>query len=301
MLLLKGTVNRLNISLKSKISISMRNRSEGWAYAKNSGHENESLAEALLVHDSEYQHSFVKRLGHEGTTIVRIDTGGINETNVESVLGGTTKTKTDIHILLSDGAQVNISLKKSWGGQVYLISIDHFIHGYETQFQTTIPDNVKRAIELFWGSANDVPEIVANYGFAKAYKTRKHRLTADTLRAYNPMLHNALLNWFKENVGNLSRFCFTMGLAADPREHADFVWYKNELGDEGEDFDYLIPTADLSQISGNNTDLVVYGNRSHGTTIQLPFGFVQWHSPTKVIPGCLQFHHKLESIINILK
>lgn len=301
MYLPRDTGSPSSISSNSITATIMRNRSEGWAYAKNSGHENESLAEALLVHDSEYQRNFVKRLGHEGTTITKIDTGGINETNVPSVLGGTTKTKTDIHVYLSDGTQVNISLKKSWGGQVYLISIEHFITGYETQFKTVIPDNVKRAIELFWGSADDVPAIVAKYGCVKSYETRKHRLTADTLKLYDDKLYDALINWFKANVGNLSRFCFTMGLASDSCEHADFVWYKNELGDEGDDFDYLISTEYLSQVSEANANLVVYGNRSHGTTIQLPFGFVQWHSPTKVIPGCIQFHHKLVSIIDIIK
>lgn len=44
-----------------------------------------------------------------------------------------------------------------------------------------------------------------------------------------------------------------------------------------------------------------YGTRTGGSTIQLPFGFVQWHSPKKIIPGEIQFHHKYNEIINFLK
>lgn len=40
----------------------------------------------------------------------------------------------------------------------------------------------------------------------------------------------------------------------------------------------------------------MYGTRNGGSTIQLPFGFVQWHSPRKIIPGNLQFHHSYKKI-----
>ena len=28
----------------------------------------------------------------------------------------------------------------------------------------------------------------------------------------------------------------------------------------------------------------------------IDIAFVQWHSPTKVIPGCIQFHHQFKKI-----
>ena len=43
-----------------------------------------------------------------------------------------------------------------------------------------------------------------------------------------------------------------------------------------------------------------YGNKTGGSTIQLPFGMVQWHSPTKKIPGDMQFHHSYEKIMELL-
>ena len=52
-------------------------------------------------------------------------------------------------------------------------------------------------------------------------------------------------------------------------------------------------TAMLEKHASDGTE---YGNVGGGTTIQLPFGFVQWHSPTKKIPGDMQFHHNHEKI-----
>ena len=93
-----------------------RDRSSGWQYAKLSGHENESDVENLFS-DSKYCHEFSKRLGIG--KIKSASVGGLCETDVPSVLGDKTKSKTDLQLLLEDGSTVNISIKKSWGGSVY--------------------------------------------------------------------------------------------------------------------------------------------------------------------------------------
>lgn len=41
--------------------------------------------------------------------------------------------------------------------------------------------------------------------------------------------------------------------------------------------------------------MTFYGYKNGGTTIQLPFGFVQWHQSS------MQFHHSFDKIRNILK
>jgi len=38
-----------------------------------------------------------------------------------------------------------------------------------------------------------------------------------------------------------------------------------------------------------------------GSTIQLPFGFVRWHSPSKTIPGQMQFHHSFSKISQLFE
>lgn len=272
-----------------------RNRAEGWKHAKLSGHENEELVKSLFSDIGAFQSNFLKRLGKESCKIVNVDVGGLKEKNVPSVLGGTTKSKTDLRVYLDDGTVLKISIKKSLGGQVYLIPIKHFIDGFEALYKKVIPDNVKRAIGLYWGSADDTLDIVEKFGTFKKYEYHKNRAVADTIKNYNEDLYNDLLTWFKLNTHDLFDFCFSRGLAKNEENWANVVWYINKLGEN--DVDELFLIDDLSNYfaSEAHTD-TFYGKVNGGSTIQLAFGFVQWHSPTKTIPGCIQFHHDYRKI-----
>lgn len=273
-----------------------RNRATGWKHAKLSGHENESTIEKMIENDKEYQHSFLEKLGKPTATIKHIHVGGLCETDVECVFQGEkTKSKTDMQVVLDDNTRYNISIKKSLGGQVYLISDSRFMRGYEKQYNCVIPSKVKRAIQLFWGSADDTQQIINEFGTQKKYENHKHRLVADSIKIYDKSLYDELLAWFTNNVTNLVDFCFSKGLAKNPNDWANIIWYKNELGENTVDRIFSIEemSSFLAKNAAQNTE---YGTRGGGTTIQLPFGFVQWHSPTKVIPGCMQFHHSYEKI-----
>lgn len=278
-----------------------RDRASGWKHAKLTGHENESTIEYLMETSPEYQKMFLSKVGKEGTAITHIDVGGLCEKDVECVFPGEkTKSKTDMHIFLNDGSKYNISIKKSLGGQVYLITDSRFIAGFEAQYKKTIPEDVKRAIQLFWGSAADTVALIDTYGTQKKYEYHKNRLVADTLYAYNKSLYHILIDWFIENCYDLVDFCFSKGLAKNESDWANVIWYKNELGENSVNAIFTISEMcdALQKIASETTE---YGNRGGGTTIQLPFGFVQWHSPTKVIPGCIQFHHNYEKIRDALK
>ena len=271
-----------------------RNRSEGWKHAKLSGHENEGCIEYLLVNDSAFASQFLERIGRMGLSIKSVSGGGLSESHVPSVLGGRTKSKSDMYMVLSDSDTVRFSLKKSWGGQVYLVTIENFIAAYEKHYGT-IPDLVKRAIGLYWGSESDVCEIVKKYGGRyRNYELRKNRLVAETMNAYDQKLSQCLIDWFKSNIGNVTDMCFARGAASRFSDWAQFVWYKNELGEDS--LDDVFRIDEISLKSQEAAELVRFGNRIGGSTIQLPFGFVQWHSPNKQIPGCLQFHHVYQSI-----
>ncbi len=74
------------------------------------------------------------------------------------------------------------------------------------------------------------------------------------------------------------------------------LWYKNELSEN--DLDDLFLIDEIKKKLPKNAE---FGNRNGGTTIQLPFGFVQWHSPTKVIPGSIQFHHNYIKIKELME
>ena len=109
--------------------------------------------------------------------------------------------------------------------------------------------------------------------------------------AYDSDLCDALLQWFNDNIKDIFSFCFATGLVSDESEWANIVWYRNELAEN--DMDDMFNVDDVRERLMPTAE---YGTRTGGSTIQLPFGFVQWHSPTKVIPGCMQFHHNFEKI-----
>lgn len=273
-----------------------RNRSEGWTHAKISGHENEEDVEQLIQH-YDFRKHLEARL--RIPPIVQATVGGICETDVPSVLGDLTKSKTDLKLVLEDGRTVNVSIKKSWGGQVYLIGVDRFIAGFEKHFNKTIPDDVKEALHLFFFGHPNIESILQDPNItgdlsAKAlhYVKKRSRLTETLLRRYNSGMADSLLAWFDENKGHLADFCFSKGLAANKEDWADYVWYINLLGED--DFDDIYPIKEIVDAVDSSSDKVFYGNRRGGTTIQLPFGFVQWHLEQ------IQFHHGLGKLFEII-
>ena len=274
-----------------------RNRAEGWKHAKLSGHENEALVEAVTEKDGSLQERILSCGKKQGIEVVKIDFGGLKETDVDCILGGKTKSKTDMHLYLKDNSSINISIKKSAGGQVFLIGVDRFIEGFEKQFKKVIPVNVKRAISLYWGTASDTKTIAEEYGGANiAYELRKHRIVKETLDRYDSALSKALIDWFNDNILEIFDFCFSMGLATNESDWANIIWYRNELVENDMDDLYYI-----EDIKKKLTQTAEYGNKTGGSTIQLPFGFVQWHSPRKIIPGCMQFHHSYEKIKKLMQ
>lgn len=272
-----------------------RNRAQGWQHAKLTGHQNERLIAELTENDKLVQERLLSCAHLSGVAIESVEYGGLCESDVECILGGRTKSKTDMWLHLSDGNRLNVSIKKDEGGQVFLIGIDRFLDGFQRQYGKAIPDVVRRAITLYFGSAPDTVQIVERYGGKnKDLELRKHRLVADTLKAYNEELYYILLQWINENIFELFDFCFARGLAANPQDWAQIVWYKNMVGENP--FDTMIYLPDLR---GRVPQTAEYGTRNGGSTIQLPFGFVQWHSPRKVIPGNLQFHHDYSKVIKL--
>ncbi len=142
-----------------------RDRASGWKHAKLTGHKNEDLIKDLLDSDSEYASDFLRRIGCYYKGLVDTSIGGLHETNVESVIPGArkTKSKTDLKLFFDDGTHANISIKKSLSGQVYFVRAGLFIECFERQFNKTIPDDVIRAIDLFWAEADDAVAIIERF------------------------------------------------------------------------------------------------------------------------------------------
>lgn len=275
------------------------NRASGWKKAKITGHLNEHLAKKRLDEDAIYRNDFMKCIGYNSETIKNITVGGLHEKEVPSVLGKKTKSKTDMKVFCNSGKIITFSIKKSLKGQVYLVSAKNFIDAYEKQFKEKIPAEVTRAIKLFWSDDDGTKKIIEKYGDKSndnSYNLQiKHKsLNATTLKKYNKELHSALLNWFINHAYNITKFVFTMGAAENSSEWSDFIWYINALGENGTDEIFKIEDI-CSSVKRVAVKETYYGTKNGGTTIQLPFGFVQWHQ------NRMQFHHCYEKISNLLK
>lgn len=264
-----------------------RNRSEGWSHAKKSGAENENLSKRFVEDNPKL---FSRLFGK--TQIVNVCANGLNEKNVDSVLGGSTKSKVDLCITYNDDSKIKLSIKKSSGGQVYLIKNSRFISGFKEQFSIEIPLDVVKSFSLFFGEDDDAIKDYKQFGLS-AYEEKKHRLTAESMRRYAPECDKILLDWFRQNIENITLFCFAYGLAKNEDDRAQYVWYNNELGENNESI--IFDINKLAKESVKHKENINYGTRNGGTTIILPFGFVQWHK------NSMQFHHSLDNLKSNMK
>lgn len=275
-----------------------RNRASGWKHAKISGHSNEVCVKELLDTNKQYCADFMNRIGYGNETVQRTSIGGLHETNVPGVIGKMTKSKTDLKIFCNSGRVINVSIKKSLGGQVYFVRAGLFIQVFETQFHKRIPEDVKRAINLFWAAADDAVDIIEKYGdrsHARSYtlQMRHKSVNAKTLKAYDKHLYDALRDWFAGNIYELTKLSFAIGAVADQDEWSEFVWYINLLGENDVDATFHIEDICKAAAAVARRE-TYYGDSNGGTTIQLPFGFVQWHQAQ------LQFHHSYEKVCDLL-
>jgi hypothetical protein len=138
-----------------------RNRSEGWKHAKISGHSNETDIKKNINNSKKFRENLEKKL-KLNSKIKSAVVGGLKEKNVEDVFGKSTKSKTDLIITLENNGKSNISIKKSLGGQVYLIGVERFLRGFEIQFKKKISQSVERSFKLFFGGAEDIISIIDN-------------------------------------------------------------------------------------------------------------------------------------------
>lgn len=268
-----------------------RDRSQGWYYAKISGHSNEELVAYTILNNVHFRNNLLQRLGiYTHIVNIGVDFAGSSEKNIESILGYKTKSKTDLKLYLNSSVgnkNINISIKKSYGGQVYLITPDNFINGMENKIGI-INDNIKLAISLYWGGYSGINSIIDEYGVNKNYELRKSRLQGDTLKKFNIKLYNDLLSWFKENIYAITKFVFSTGLGKDENQWAEYIWYINFV-DKNKYVDKIFNIEDICKKSEEHKELISYSIRK-GSTINLPFGFVQWHQ------NSIQFHHSYYKI-----
>ncbi|HCH67797.1 MAG TPA: hypothetical protein DEV98_04030 [Clostridiales bacterium] len=191
-----------------------RDRATGWQHAKLSGHENEDLVKIRLDTDEEFAGSLLRRINRPFARILHATIGGLHEINVPSVNGRKTKSKTDLKVYLDTNEVINVSIKKSLGGQVYFVRAGLFIDTFEKQFNTQIPDDVCRAINLFWAAADDAIDIIKEYGDQTITKNYDLQLRHKSLNA------TTLKDFFENRPYYIQRYCDTV-LKASNRIHEE--------------------------------------------------------------------------------
>lgn len=278
-----------------------RNRAEGWRHAKISGHKNEDMILNKLDIDLNFRQTLLNQLEIKDMQVSVNLSSGLNEKNIPSVLDrGTTKSKTDLK-LQQGNRNFNISVKKSLSGQAYLVKAEHFIKAYQIQFGEQIPCVVTRAIKLFWSAdpeqANEILDKLESSIDKRQLKVQRNRnnLNAQSLLIYDEQLYHSLQNWLIQNIKNITLLVFSRGAAKNSDDWAEYIWYKNHIDHES-NYNYIYKIDDLAQACQNfsSTETIKYGSKNGGTTISLPFGFVQWHQ------GQMQFHHQYNKISLLL-
>lgn len=266
------------------------------ATQKKRGHENEDLIVASLNGDREFRSHFCCRVGRAAEEFVSAEGGGKNAKQEVSVLGGKTPGKTDVSVLWNDGTHTNISVKMNAAGQVYLVTAKNFVAAYEAQYEVVVPSKVCRALAFFIGEDSESRSILdATNIEIDGRKARKLaydqncRLMFDVIKNYDPLMASELLLFLHDKLANVFELSFAAGAVRDRGLWSDVLWYKNLVDDNGLDYLVSIPIVKTA-IQRKLKHLVVEPGKHPGSTIQFPFGHLQYHKKQ------LEFYQKLKKI-----
>jgi len=277
-----------------------RDRSAGWRHAKIDGHLNE------------YQ--FVDQMALDGQLLSNLERFMFNEISkhapkivvdgnkkIDSIFEDKTTSKTDAKVVWHDERSINLSIKKSNSGQVWLVSVPRFIATLEFHMSKKLDSNIVSGISLFIGGKNiqgyedlfktALSEDMANSPKVAIQEKYQHRLVASSIEANYPDIWSAMVDFFTAHIGLITHLSFAQGLAIEKSEIAKFIIYNRTS--KGIDFFY-IPEIVKKAKARVQHEPIKAGPRNGGSTMLLPTGFLQMHHPKG--ENLLQFHHKYEKI-----
>lgn len=280
-----------------------RNRSQGWQHAKISGHEYEqTFAKESMLPSSEIYLAVMTMAELDG--VKGSLTGAVVAGEwVSDVFGALTPAKSDATLEYSCGSRHRISIKKpsASGGQAHLTKLDRFLRVLEIK-GIAIPSEVKWVFQAFTGETNGMPiaqfaagveinsPIIKKHGMkAELYQ---NRLYPSTIEAQFPARWQTFRVWFEKNLPEITRLCFSTGYCSEVANHADCLfWGKTKR------------FYDLKRLILNMRGQKIEPSRRGyyaGSTITLPWGFLQPHRPGKSEgPYQLQFHYSMDEIASL--
>ena len=266
---------------------------------KESGHENELLIAAALNERKGFRTHFCDRIGRSESEFLSATADGKHAPKEDSVTGGKTTGKTDVVVRWRNGDTTNISVKKRASGQAYLVTARNFVAVYEAQYGLKVPSDVQHALALFVGEAPDSKSILDSTALTvdgadtrALEREQNNRLVFDVIRNYDPRLATALIAWLEDRIVRVFELSFSAGAVKDHDKWADVLWYKNLVDAEGQGLDFMMPIAQIMEALGNlaGSRFVAKGPKNGGSTIQLPFGHLQYHLKQ------LEFYQQLTKI-----
>jgi hypothetical protein len=219
--------------------------------------------------------------------------------HVPSILGSSTTSKIDIDLVWST-KKLGLSVKKSNGGQVWLVGLDKFFKALTLTTGQSTPQEVELVLSLFVGGENlnkfqqefsDGLHKSVNESFYDQ-QVHQNRLMLKSIDRLFPEALSTTFEFLKANLRIVTELMFFKGLASKSEDCAEVVIYNQVYSGRN-----VFSKADLLSAidSAGNLEKVVSGSRNGGSTIQLPTGFLQMHKPQG--KNLLQFHHNYEKVL----
>lgn len=286
---------------------STRGRSEGWRHAKISGHkfEQEFATRVLDSQSDEFKvlMRFAEEIGISGKPISVDSKKGVTKV-IDFTDNLKTQSKTDVSITFDSGNKINISLKKPTvvHGQAHLTTLKRFFERINFFSDEKIPDEVVFVFKAFTGET-DGKKILefAPSADLKSPKIKKHNVQAEIYqnRLYISTIQKAyqeewesFQQWFRKNMPLITKIVLSSGYAKEESDFADAIYY----GKEKQFFD-LKKIEKLSvEYNVDKKDVGYYA----GSTLSLPWGYLQLHRPGKKEgPYQMQFHHDYRDIVKL--
>jgi hypothetical protein len=273
-----------------------RNRSEGWKHAKLDGHDNENRVAGALPSDKNFisdigSLKLGKRLSGKPKAL------DIGQAPVKTIFGDFQLPKPDIVLEWCNHVRTNLSVKKSSSGQVWLVTLDRFLETFKFHSGISMNPDAAQALALFIGGKDNLANYKSDFLSALnasriatpsiyAQELHQNRLSATSISRSFPICWNELMDFFRNNIGLISELAFARGATEAAEMWAEVVIYT--LPDGSRSIFSISDIAARSQKANNS--MISAGPKNGGTTIILPFGFLQMHK------NSMQFHHQLKAI-----
>ena len=110
------------------------------------------------------------------------------------------------------------------------------------------------------------------------------------------IMHGSLQNTIHDEIVTVFEIGFAAGAVADRTHWSDVLWYKNLVDQGGDGLDYMVSIKDVMRALEQNGDsnVVCKGPKNGGSTLQLPFGHLQYHLRQ------LEFYQQMKKIQTLL-